>query len=177
MKKCLAGPKKFQKYVEKIAEDIIKRYEHIDELVLIGIETGGSPLTKRLEILLKEKGNFKIKVGFLDITLYRDDWTNIFTQPKLKKTKIPFSIENEIIILVDDVLFTGRTVRAALDALIDLGRPKKIDLAVLVDRPGRELPICPDFVGLKVKKISPAEYVNVYFKEIHGKDQILIEGP
>jgi Pyrimidine operon attenuation protein/uracil phosphoribosyltransferase len=126
------------------------------------------------EIFHKKKGVL-VPCGYLDITLYRDDWTRIAHQPQVKKTEIPFSIEDLNIILVDDVIYTGRTVRAALDALIDLGRPKKIELAVLVDRGGREFPIEPNYCALKLKKLAPDEYVSVYFKELSGKDAIVVE--
>ncbi|RKX61020.1 MAG: bifunctional pyr operon transcriptional regulator/uracil phosphoribosyltransferase PyrR [Thermodesulfobacteriota bacterium] len=175
IKKVIAGPKKIQHCIEKIAQKILKTHPFLDKVGLIGIQTGGTPLTIRLQKIFKDIAKVELPVGYLDITLYRDDWTRIASQPEVKKTDIPFSIEDMNIILVDDVIYTGRTVRAAMDALIDLGRPKKIELAVLVDRGGRELPIEPTYVGLKVKKIDINEYVSVYFKEIHGKDQVCLE--
>ncbi|PMP67856.1 MAG: bifunctional pyr operon transcriptional regulator/uracil phosphoribosyltransferase PyrR [Thermodesulfobacterium geofontis] len=175
IKKVIAGPKRIKKLVERVAEQILKKYPHLEKVALIGIQTGGAPFANRLRELLFQKTGVKIPIGYLDITLYRDDWTRITNYPKVKKTEIPFSIEDLNIILVDDVIYTGRTVRAAMDALIDMGRPKKIELAVLVDRGGREFPIEPNYVGLKIKNIDFNEYVSVYFKELHQKDQICLE--
>ena len=174
-KKVIAGPKKFARLVKNLGESILKAHPELERVALIGIQTGGTPLTQRLCEFFKERLNITPPTGFLDITLYRDDWTSISSQPRLKKTDISFPIDDKVIILVDDVIYTGRTIRAALDALIDLGRPKKIELAVLVDRGGRELPIEPNYVSLRVKKIEPDEYVSVYFKELSGKDQICLE--
>jgi pyrimidine operon attenuation protein/uracil phosphoribosyltransferase len=174
-KKVIAGERKMAGLLERLAESILKSHPHLEDLVLIGIRCGGIPVTNRLKEIFKKRLGLELPVGYLDITLYRDDWTRISQHPEIKKTEIPFSIEDKIILLVDDVLFTGRTVRAAMDALIDLGRPKKIELAVLVDRGGREFPIEPTFCAMKVKKVAPFDYVSVYFKELHGKDQICLE--
>lgn len=174
-KKVIAGPKRIQKLIERVADQILKIHPILEKVVLIGIQTGGTPFTNRLKEILYKKTGVQVPVGYLDITLYRDDWTRITNYPKVKKTEIPFSIENANIILVDDVIFTGRTVRAAMDALIDIGRPKKIELAVLVDRGGREFPIEPNYVGLRVKNINYNQYVSVYFKELHNRDQVCLE--
>lgn len=115
-------------------------YPILENVVLVGIRCGGVPVTNRLRDIFKQKKNIEIPVGYLDITLYRDDWTRISQYPEVKKTEIPFSIEDKNVILVDDVIFTGRTIRAAMDALMDLGKPKKIELAVLVDRGGKGAP-------------------------------------
>ncbi len=173
--KIIAGSKKIQTLIEKIGTQILKTHPFLEKVALIGIQTGGAPLTERLKNFLFSKTGFSLPTGYIDITLYRDDWTRISFHPQVKKSDIPFSIEDLIVILVDDVIYTGRTARAAMDAIIDLGRPKKIELAVLVDRGGREFPIEPTFIGLKVKKIGINEYVSVYFKELHGKDQICLE--
>ncbi|MCS7279453.1 MAG: bifunctional pyr operon transcriptional regulator/uracil phosphoribosyltransferase PyrR [Thermodesulfobacteriaceae bacterium] len=175
IQKIIAGPKKIQVLIEKIGHQILKNHPFLEKVALIGIQTGGAPLTERLKNFLYTKTGTSLLLGYIDITLYRDDWTRISFHPQVKKSEIPFSIEDLIVILVDDVIYTGRTVRAAMDALVDLGRPKKIELAVLVDRGGREFPIEPTFVGLRVKKVGINEYVAVYFKEIHGKDQICLE--
>lgn len=176
VKKVIAGPKKISKLIEKIGQAILDNNQpYLDKLVLIGIQTGGAPLAKRLKEFFLKKTEIEVPLGYLDITLYRDDWTRITNYPEVKKTDIPFSIEDKIIVLVDDVIYTGRTVRAAMDALIDIGRPKKIELAVLVDRGGREFPIEPNYKGIIVKNIGFNEYVSVYFKELHGKDKICLE--
>lgn len=174
-KKVIAGPVRIEGLIEKLAQKILENHPILENVVLVGIRCGGVPVTNRLRDIFKKKKNIEIPVGYLDITLYRDDWTRISQYPEVKKTEIPFSIEDKNVILVDDVIFTGRTIRAAMDALMDLGRPKKIELAVLVDRGGRELPIEPTYLALKIKKIAPYDYVSVYFKELHGKDQICLE--
>lgn len=174
-KKVIAGERRIQALIEKLGEAILKNHPFLEDIVLIGIRCGGIPVTNRLREYFKKKKGVELPVGYLDITLYRDDWTRISHHPEVKKTEIPFSIEDKIVILVDDVIFTGRTVRAAMDALIDIGRPKKIELAVLVDRGGRELPIEPTYCALKLRKIAPYDYVSVYFKELHGRDQICLE--
>lgn len=174
-KKVIAGPAKIERLIEKLAQKILGNHPILENVVLVGIRCGGVPVTNRLRDIFKQKKNIEIPVGYLDITLYRDDWTRISQYPEVKKTEIPFSIEDKNVILVDDVIFTGRTIRAAMDALMDLGRPKKIELAVLVDRGGRELPIEPTYLALRIKKIAPYDYVSVYFRELHGKDQICLE--
>jgi pyrimidine operon attenuation protein/uracil phosphoribosyltransferase len=148
----------------------------MDEVVLIGIRTGGAYLAKRLEKALSRKTKTTPRTGILDITLYRDDWTRIGPAPVVRKTEIPFSIDNKTVILVDDVLFTGRTVRAAMDALIDLGRPRKIELAILADRgeKDRELPIKADYVG-GTWEVPHQKTINVYLKEAGFEDQVVIE--
>ena len=175
MRKIIAGPKRIQALIEKLADKVLENHPILENVTLVGIRCGGVPLTNRLREIFHKKKGVLVPCGYLDITLYRDDWTRIAHQPQVKKTEIPFSIEDLNIILVDDVIYTGRTVRAALDALIDLGRPKKIELAVLVDRGGREFPIEPNYCALKLKKLAPDEYVSVYFKELSGKDAIVIE--
>jgi len=174
-KKVIANERRIQTLIERLGEAILKNHPFLEDVVLIGIRCGGIPVTNRLREYFKKKKDVELPVGYLDITLYRDDWTRISHHPEVKKTEIPFSIEDKIVILVDDVIFTGRTVRAAMDALIDIGRPKKIELAVLVDRGGRELPIEPTYCALKLRKIAPYDYVSVYFKELHGRDQICLE--
>jgi pyrimidine operon attenuation protein/uracil phosphoribosyltransferase len=134
-------------------------------------------LAQRLAEKIKTRTSQPVRVGILDITLYRDDWTRISHKPLVGKTELPGSIDDQAVVLVDDVLFTGRTVRAALDALIDYGRPSRIELAVLVDRGGRELPIQPDYVGLALN-LPPGQRVNVYFQEMGQADEVALEaGP
>jgi pyrimidine operon attenuation protein / uracil phosphoribosyltransferase len=160
----------------RIAGEIIERHEVMDDVVLIGIRTCGAFLAKRLQDAIAQMNVPKPPTGALDITLYRDDWTRISATPKVGKTEVPFSVDNRTVILVDDVLFTGRTIRAAMDALIDFGRPRKIELAILVDRgdKDRELPIMANYVG-GVWNISPSETINVYLGEQGYNDHISIE--
>lgn len=145
----------------------------VSDLVLIGIQTRGVYLAKRIQNIIKEKTSKEIPLGFLDITFYRDDLTKIGINPLIKATQIDFDIDDKIIILVDDVLFTGRTIRAALDQLMDFGRPKKVLLAVLIDRGHRELPIKADFVG-KTIQTEPDDIVQVYLEEVDEKDEVVV---
>lgn len=157
----------------RIAHEIIEKNKGTDELVLIGIRTRGVPMAERLKENIKRIENVELPVGILDITLYRDDLSRVAHQPIVHKTEIPFDITGKQVVLVDDVIYTGRTVRAALDALVDLGRPDRIQLAVLVDRGHRELPIRPDFVG-KNLPTSNKEVVNVNLQETDGNENILL---
>lgn len=159
----------------RIAHEIIERNKGIENCVLVGIKTRGIYLAERLKSKIREIEQSTIPVGELDITLYRDDLShkNEDQQPVLKGSQLPVDITGKIVILVDDVLYTGRTVRAALDALIDHGRPQVIQLAVLVDRGHRELPIRPDFVGKNVPT-SKTEIISVQMKEIDEIDQVEI---
>jgi|UniRef100_A0A7C3SJM3 pyrimidine operon attenuation protein/uracil phosphoribosyltransferase len=160
--------------LDRLSEEIQAKHKNLENLVVVGIRTGGAFLAQRLADKLSRTSSRPIRVGILDITLYRDDWTRINHKPLVGKTELPGSIDDQEVVLVDDVLFTGRTVRAALDALIDYGRPSRIELAVLVDRGGRELPICPDYVGLSLD-LPPEQRVNVYFKETGKNDEVVIE--
>ncbi len=162
--------------IGRIATEIIEAAREPRKLALVGIHTGGVYLARRLAAILSERLNAAIPVGTLDITLYRDDWTRLHVHPVLKGTNLPFPIDDCQVILVDDVLYTGRTIRAALDALIDYGRPRRVQVAVLVDRDHRELPICAQFVGFQVETLA-VEQVNVLFSEKDGSDQVLIENP
>ncbi|MBA4394277.1 MAG: bifunctional pyr operon transcriptional regulator/uracil phosphoribosyltransferase PyrR [Desulfobacca sp.] len=153
---------------------ILVDFPETDRLVLIGIRTGGAFLANRIRELIRTKKGDLVQTGALDITLYRDDWTRINHKPIVGKTEVPVCLDKKNIILVDDVLYTGRTVRAALDALIDFGRPRRIVLAVLVDRGGRELPISADYIGIQIEtKIQ--QRVNVYLKELGESDRVIIE--
>jgi pyrimidine operon attenuation protein/uracil phosphoribosyltransferase len=133
--------------LERLTDEIMAQHQQLDRLVLVGIRTGGAFLAQRLAASITRRTSRPVRVGVLDITLYRDDWTQLSHKPLVGKTELPGSIDDQEVVLVDDVLFTGRTIRAALDALIDYGRPRRIELAVLVDRGGRELPIHADYVG------------------------------
>jgi pyrimidine operon attenuation protein/uracil phosphoribosyltransferase len=160
----------------RIAHEILERSHGTDELALIGIRTRGVPLARRLAQTIRDVSHHDVPTGALDITLYRDDLMRaaVAAQPVVRKTEIPFSIDDKRILLVDDVLYTGRTIRAALDALIEFGRPKTIQLVVLVDRGHRELPIKADYVGKNVPT-SLTQSVQVHLLEIDGRDEVEIQ--
>jgi pyrimidine operon attenuation protein/uracil phosphoribosyltransferase len=160
----------------RIAHEILERTRGIEELALVGIRTRGVPLAKRLAETIREISQHDVPTGALDITLYRDDFMRhaVGAQPVVRRTEIPFSIDEKRILLVDDVLYTGRTIRAALDALIEFGRPKAIQLVVLVDRGHRELPIKADYVG-KNLPTSLSQSVQVHLAEIDGRDEVEIK--
>ena len=162
--------------LQRIAGEIVKKNASMEDVVLVGIRTGGAFLAKRIQKSISRLGLPEPPTGVLDITLYRDDWTRISSAPKVGRTDLPFSIDDKTIILIDDVLFTGRTIRAAMDALIDFGRPRKIELAILVDRGDndRELPIQANYVG-GLWNISPHETINVYLQEGGYEDHVTIE--
>ncbi|HZI95420.1 MAG TPA: bifunctional pyr operon transcriptional regulator/uracil phosphoribosyltransferase PyrR [Patescibacteria group bacterium] len=157
----------------RMAHEILEKHKGIEKVALVGIRSRGVPLAQRLGAKVRAIEGREIPVGVLDINLYRDDLTAIADHPVLRKTEIPFKIEGMKIVLVDDVLFTGRTIRAALDALIDLGRPRLIQLAVLVDRGHRELPIRADYVGKNVPT-SLGQEIRVSLKEFDGRDAVEI---
>ncbi len=159
--------------IERMAHEIIEKNKSTKEIAIIGIKNRGAHLAQRLADKMKELTGVKPPVGALDITLYRDDLTQVAEQPIVHATEIDFDIEGKLIILVDDVLYTGRTVRCALDELIDFGRPKEIQLAVLVDRGHRELPIKADYAGKNVPT-SPKEVVEVRLAESDGVDETII---
>jgi pyrimidine operon attenuation protein / uracil phosphoribosyltransferase len=162
----------------RIAHEILERNRGTSEVALVGIRTRGVPLARRIAHTLREINGEEVPTGALDITLYRDDLMRqpVGPQPVVRRTEVPFSIDNKRILLVDDVLYTGRTIRAALDALIDFGRPRAIQLIVLVDRGHRELPIKADYVG-KNLPTSPKQSVQVRLQEIDGADEVLINEP
>ena len=157
----------------RIAHEILERNRGVDELAFVGIRTRGVPIARRIARAIHQIAHQEVPTGALDITLYRDDLMRhaVGPQPLVRSTEIAFSIDDKRILLVDDVLYTGRTVRAALDALIDFGRPKAIQLVVLVDRGHRELPIKADYVG-KNLPTSPSQSVQVRLMEIDGRDEV-----
>jgi pyrimidine operon attenuation protein/uracil phosphoribosyltransferase len=160
--------------LNQICEQVLKRNPRLAGMVLVGIRTGGVFLAERLRQKILQKKGTDLPTGIIDITLYRDDWTRLSETPEVKKAEIHFSIEDKHVLLVDDVLFTGRTIRAAIDALLDLGRPRRVELAVLIDRGHRELPIQADYVG-KVLETSRQDSINVELRELAGVDQVVIE--
>ena len=163
----------FERTLMRLAHEILERNKGAETVVLVGIRTRGEFLARRLAEKIQQLEHRELQIGFLDITLYRDDLRDRISQPLLKGTDIGFDVTNKNIILVDDVLFTGRTVRAALDELVDLGRPATIQLAVMADRGHRELPIKADFVGKNIPT-SNEEEVRVLMKEVDGEDAILV---
>ena len=160
----------------RISHEIVERNKGVEDLALVGVRTRGVPIARRLARALREITGHDVPTGALDITLYRDDLMRLAVgpQPVVRRTEIPFSIDDKRILLVDDVLYTGRTIRAALDALIEFGRPKTIQLVVLVDRGHRELPIKADYVG-KNLPTSPSQSVQVRVHELDGRDEVEIQ--
>ncbi len=173
VKKELADEAGVLRTITRLAHEIIERNRGTEQLAIVGIRTRGAFVAERIHRKINEIEGADIPLGILDATLYRDDFRIAFKQPKVQITDIPFDIDDMNLILVDDVLFTGRTARAALDALMDFGRPKRIQLAVLVDRGHRELPIKADFVGKNIPT-SMGEEVRVKMKEIDERDAILL---
>lgn len=162
-----------ERTIMRIAHEILEKNKGTQDLCLVGIRNRGVYLAYRLVDCIKKIENQAVPVGVLDITLYRDDLTLIAAQPVVHKTEIDFDINDKNVVLVDDVLYTGRTIRAALDALIDFGRPKSIQLAVMVDRGHRELPVRADYVGKNIPT-AKTETVEVRLEEVDGKDEVVI---
>jgi pyrimidine operon attenuation protein / uracil phosphoribosyltransferase len=162
--------------IVRIAHEIVERNRGVDDLAIVGIRERGVPLARRIATELARIAGKDVPTGALDITLYRDDLMRqaVGPQPVVRSTDIRFDIDNRVIVLVDDVLYTGRTIRAALDALIDFGRPRSIQLVVLVDRGHRELPIKADYVGKNVPT-SRRESIQVRLQEVDGHDEVVIQ--
>ncbi len=173
-KKVLMDEMAIKRAITRIAHEIIEKNKGVENVALIGIRRRGGPLAQRLAERIEEIEGIKVPVGILDITLYRDDLTTLASQPLLHRTEVFFNINNMNIVLVDDVLFTGRTIRAAMDALIDIGRPRCIQLAVLIDRRHRELPIKADYVGKNVPT-SLQEVISVLVTEIDDQEEVIIQ--
>ena len=172
----LMDGERMSRTLTRIAHEIVERNRGVDDIALVGVRTRGVPIAKRLAAILREVTGQEVATGSLDITLYRDDLMKaaVGPQPIVRRTEIPFSIDGRHIVLVDDVLYTGRTIRAALDALIDFGRPSTIQLVVMVDRGHRELPIKADYVGKNVPT-SRRESIQVRLTEIDGVDEVLLD--
>ncbi len=170
-KATLMGPADLERALKRVAHEIMERNQGAERLALVGIHTRGVPIAERLAAFIEEFEGVRPPVGKLDITLYRDDLTEIALQPVVKKTEVDFDVHGMRIVLCDDVLFTGRTARAALDALVDMGRPATIQYAVVIDRGHRELPVRADYVGKNVPT-SSSEVVLVKLVETDGKDAV-----
>lgn len=162
-----------EKALARIAHEIVERNQQIESVILVGIRTRGVYLSQRIQKCIQKIKNRELPLGILDITLYRDDLSEIGARASVRETKLPGDIKDKIVVLVDDVLFTGRTIRAALDAIHDFGRPKAIQLAVLIDRGHRELPIKADYVGKNIPT-SLDEQVVVQMKEADPQDEVLV---
>ncbi len=165
-----------ERTVTRLAHEILEKNKGADNIVIVGIRTRGEFLAKRIVKKIESVEGVTVKIGFLDITLYRDDLLGKLEQPQMKSTDILFDISGKDVILIDDVLYTGRTIRAALDGLTDIGRPRTIQLAVLVDRGHRQLPVKADFVGKNVPT-SAEESIRVHLKEVDGEDEVLLMHP
>ena len=174
MSSTLLNAKDISRAINRISHEILERNNGAEDIALVGIRTRGVALSQRLKEKIESIENVTVKHGILDITLYRDDLADGIQKPELKKTEISFPLENKHIILCDDVLFTGRTIRAAIDALIDFGRPSSVQLAVLIDRGHRELPIRPDYVGKNIPT-SKSKRVQVHLDEEDGDDKVIMQ--
>jgi pyrimidine operon attenuation protein/uracil phosphoribosyltransferase len=171
--KVVMSREDIRRSLARIAHEIMERNKTVENLVLVGMRTRGVPLARRLAANMENFEGLKIPVGALDISFYRDDLSLLNVQPTVQHTDITVSIDDRFVVLVDDVLYTGRSTRAAMDALIDLGRPQSIQLAVLIDRGHRELPIRPDYVGKNIPS-SRDEEIQVRLIEVDGVDEVVI---
>ena len=159
--------------LRRMADEIVELNEGTDDLIIVGIQRRGVQLAARIVSSIRDREHAEVRSGALDITLYRDDLQTVGPRPVVGPTDLPWGIDGKHVVIVDDVLYTGRTIRAALDELADFGRPKRIALAVLIDRGGRELPIQPDVVG-KVVETGPMQRVDVLVKELDDKDAVIV---
>ena len=171
---CLLDARQVEVHLQRLCREIVAAFGNNESLALLGIRTRGLYLAERLAVMLQEILQKDIPLGALDITLYRDDLSELAGSPIVRPTEIPFTLKDRTVVLVDDVLFTGRTIRAAMDALLDHGRPNRIWLAVLADRGGRQLPIQADFMGLKLD-VPLTQRVSVKVKEVDGVDGVFLE--
>lgn len=173
IKSILLEKEEMKRAITRMAHEIIENNHGVTDLALVGIHRRGVPLARRLASRIEEIEGKKPIVGELDITLYRDDLSMLYEAPQVHKTVVDFNIRDKVVVLVDDVLYTGRTVRAAMDALTDLGRPRKIQLAVMIDRGQRELPIRADYIGKNVPT-AQNELVEVLLEETDGQDKVVL---
>lgn len=174
--KLLASGREVDAMLEHLADAVLARHESCEDLALVGIQRRGVVLAERLRDIMAARLGYPVLSGSLDITLYRDDWTTKGPKPSVNETRIRFDVKDKVLILVDDVLYTGRTIRAALEALTDFGRPRKVELLALVDRGHRELPIHADYVGLR-RETSRREHVDVLVNEVDGREGIFLRTP
>lgn len=172
-KTVLMDEQAIRRALTRISHEIVEKNKGVEGLILVGIRSRGVPLARRLAKIIEQIEGQRPPVGILDITLYRDDLSTLAHQPIVRPTDMPVDIDKKVVVLVDDVLYTGRTIRAALDAIMDMGRPQAIRLAVLIDRGHRELPIRADFVGKNVPT-SSREDIAVMVQELDGGEQVLI---
>jgi pyrimidine operon attenuation protein/uracil phosphoribosyltransferase len=166
----------FGRTLKRMAEEITELNGGTDDLIIVGIQRRGVQLASRIVAVILDREGIEPQQGALDITLYRDDLQTVGPRPVVGPTNLPWNLDGKRVVIVDDVLYTGRTVRAALDELADFGRPSRISLAVLVDRGGRELPIHPDVVGKRID-VAPYERVDVQVEELDGRDAVVVVGP
>ncbi len=164
---------KLKRVVQRLAFEVLERHGECRNFVIIGIYRRGVYLAQRLKHIIEEQISTPVLLGKLDINFYRDDWTTLKTHPIINETDVPFDITGKSILLVDDVIYTGRTTRAALDAVLDFGRPNCVELLVLIDRGHRELPIHPDYVGKRIST-SKREQIDVLLEEIDGMDGVML---
>jgi pyrimidine operon attenuation protein/uracil phosphoribosyltransferase len=172
-KRQLLSAVEIDRTLQRLAHEIAEHSAGMTDLALIGVRRRGVPLAQRLSHSIKNLANMNIPVGTLDITLYRDDLSTVASQPVVQSTEIPFPVDNRDLIVVDDVLYTGRTIRAAMNGLFDLGRPRRIRLCVLIDRGHRELPVEASFVGRNIQT-SDTEIIEVRLKEIDGEERVML---
>ncbi len=172
-KSQLLSAREIERSLTRLAYEIVERNNGAGALVVVGVHRRGAPLAERLAAKISEVENVKVPVAALDITFYRDDLSTIDEKPVVKKSLLPFPVEGQTVILVDDVLYTGRTTRAALDALVDQGRPRRVELCVLIDRGHRELPIQADYVGRHVQT-SDNEVIEVRLQEIDREERVML---
>ncbi|MCH7520643.1 MAG: bifunctional pyr operon transcriptional regulator/uracil phosphoribosyltransferase PyrR [Candidatus Marinimicrobia bacterium] len=163
----------FERTLTRLAHQIMERHQQLDQVAIIGVQTRGEPLGRRIGDLIQKHGHRSIKFGTVDVTFHRDDFRTHLPSPQVGPTQIPFAVDDLHIILVDDVLYTGRTVRAAINSIMDFGRPASIELAVLVDRGHRELPIQADYLGIN-HPTSINEHIHVHVTEVDGIDEVLL---
>ncbi|MTT32035.1 bifunctional pyr operon transcriptional regulator/uracil phosphoribosyltransferase PyrR [Terrilactibacillus sp. BCM23-1] len=172
--KSIMDAQAIRRALTRLSHEIIERNKGVNHVVLAGVKTRGVFIAERLAERIKQIEGQKLNVGEIDITLYRDDVKKKSLEPELKETHIPVAVENKTVIIVDDVLYTGRTARAAMEAIMDIGRPERIQLAVLIDRGHRELPIRPDYIGKNVPT-SKSEIIAVHIEEVDQEDGVFIE--